>query len=80
MKENHPRKDQLLEVPIRALDDFERDNLRLMWRGEDLAVEMKGERMRVLGSIRATKQCLSCHDAHRGDLLGAFSYHFDVAR
>ena len=29
---------------------------------------------RMFGALRATKQCLKCHDAARGDLLGAFSY------
>jgi len=28
----------------------------------------------MLGSLRAAKQCLECHTAKRGDLLGAFSY------
>lgn len=28
----------------------------------------------IWGAIRAARQCLACHDAERGDLLGAFSY------
>jgi hypothetical protein len=28
----------------------------------------------VVGAIRATTSCLSCHDVKEGDLLGAFSY------
>jgi hypothetical protein len=30
----------------------------------------------MLGAIRSTRQCLSCHGGNRGDLLGAFSYVF----
>ena len=28
----------------------------------------------VVGSIRALKQCVKCHHAERGELLGAFTY------
>jgi hypothetical protein len=33
-----------------------------------------GGTMRVLGALRALRQCVSCHDAERGDLLGALTY------
>ena len=78
--ENLPRMDELQEVPIRPLDDFERVNLRRLWQGDDLAVDQHDDHLRMLGAIRAGKQCLSCHEAQRGDLLGAFSYHFDPVR
>jgi hypothetical protein len=78
--ENLPRMDELSDVPIRPLDDFERDNLRGLWHGDDLAVIEMAQTVRVLGAIRAGKQCLSCHEAKRGDLLGAFSYHLDALR
>jgi len=29
------------------------------------------------GAIRAAKQCTSCHECQRGELLGAFSYRFE---
>jgi hypothetical protein len=80
MTENLPRMDELRDVPIRALDDFERDNLKRLWHGDDLAVKQNGKGLRMLGALRAGKQCLSCHDAQRGDLLGAFSYHLDPVR
>lgn len=31
-------------------------------------------RIEMVGSLRAEEQCLQCHDAERGELLGAFSY------
>jgi hypothetical protein len=78
--ENLPRMDLLRDAQVRPLDNFERDNLRRLWLGDDLAIDCQDGRLRVLGAIRAGKQCLSCHDAQRGDLLGAFSYHLDAAR
>ena len=33
-----------------------------------------GDGVRMVGAIRSTTQCVSCHDCERGDLLGAFSY------
>jgi hypothetical protein len=44
-------------------------------RGQaDLATETSGDRIRVVDSLRASKQCLECHEVKRGDLLGAFSW------
>jgi hypothetical protein len=72
--ENLPRMDKVRDVPVRSLDEFERSGLRRLWQGDDVKVSVEGNQVRLLGSIRAGKQCLSCHDAKRGDLLGAFSY------
>ena len=33
-----------------------------------------GPTLRMLGAIRAANQCVACHAAERGQLLGAFSY------
>jgi hypothetical protein len=74
LSENLPRMDELREAPTRPLDPFERGALLALRRGEDLVVRQDGERLRVLGSIRAAKQCLDCHEVERGTLLGAFSY------
>ena len=72
--------DLLQGVPLRPLDEFEHLSLPRLGQGEDLIVMQAASRLRVLGAIRAGKQCLSCHEAQRGDLLGAFSYHFDAVR
>ena len=37
------------------------------------ALPHRAGRVRVLGAIRAAKQCIDCHGGGRGDLLGAFS-------
>jgi len=69
-----PRMDELREAKTRPLDAFERDALEVLRRGEDLKVQNAPRDIRMLGSIRAVKQCLQCHEVERGDLLGAFSY------
>jgi hypothetical protein len=75
-----PRMDMLRGVPVRSLDEFESMNLPRLGRGEDVIALQSGTRLRMLGAVRAGNQCLSCHEAQRGDLLGAFSYHFDAAK
>lgn len=75
-----PKMDELREVPTRALDEFEAAALATLRGGEDQVVRATDAGVRMLGSLRAVKQCLSCHDAARGDLLGAFSYTLRPAR
>ncbi len=74
LSENLPKMDELRDAPTRPLDPFEAEALAALLRGEDLMVRESPERMRMLGSLRAAKQCLRCHSVERGDLLGAFSY------
>jgi hypothetical protein len=71
-----PRMDQLSgeDVPTRGLDDFERTALEKLWRDEDIVVDVRGDECRMLGSLRAARQCLDCHSVERGELLGAFTY------
>jgi hypothetical protein len=42
--------------------------------GEQLVVDEQPGEVRMLGAVRAAKQCLDCHEVPRGELLGAFSY------
>jgi hypothetical protein len=74
VSENLPRMEELRAAPIRDLDDFETAGLLALQRGEDLFVRERGQERRMLGAIRAVRQCLTCHEVQRGDLLGAFSY------
>jgi hypothetical protein len=69
-----PRMDELRAAPTRSLDDFEAAGLTALERGEELFVRDRGGERRMLGAIRAARQCLACHGGERGDLLGAFSY------
>mgnify|MGYP007059411085 CR=1 FL=1 len=73
-----PRMDQLqgTDIPTRDLDVFETAALAKLWTEEDVVISDAGEhgRVRMLGTLRATKECLDCHNVQRGTLLGAFSY------
>jgi len=70
------RMDQLSseDVPTRALDAFEKESLEELRTDEDLVIREENGVHRMLGSLRAAKQCLECHSVERGELLGAFSY------
>jgi hypothetical protein len=71
-----PRMDQLsaANVPTRPLDDFESGALQQLGSQEDVVVHKDGNNYRMLGSLRAAKQCADCHSVEHGELLGAFSY------
>ncbi len=69
-----PRMDKLKDAPVRPLDEFETNALKKLEIGKDLEVDYASDRIRMLGSIRALKQCVKCHHAERGELLGAFTY------
>jgi hypothetical protein len=71
---NFPRMDELSQAATRPLDGFEKEALARLQRGEDLLVQEAPMQMRMLGSLRAARQCLRCHQVQRGELLGAFSY------
>jgi hypothetical protein len=74
VSEELPRMDQLRKAPTRPLDELEKTMLVELQQGEDLQVLLAGDRIRMMGSIRAAKQCRDCHEVQRGELLGAFSY------
>lgn len=69
-----PSMEQVRQGKTRALDFFEEVALPVLAEGEDLYIVQKGDTLRMLGALRATKTCLQCHDAQIGDMLGAFSY------
>lgn len=69
-----PRMDEIKNATTRPLNEFEQQALKTLQKGEDLATDATVNRIHLLGSLRAGKQCLECHQVERGDLLGAFSY------
>jgi hypothetical protein len=71
-----PRMDQLsgASAPTRDLDDFENGALAKLRTDEDVVIQEGHDDIRMLGSLRAAKQCMNCHSVERGELLGAFSY------
>lgn len=69
-----PRMDKLVDAKTRALNAFESEALSQLQAGDDLAVRYSLNHIQMVGSLRALKQCLDCHQVERGELLGAFSY------
>jgi hypothetical protein len=74
VSEHLPKMDELREATTRTLDNFEQRAISTLASGEDVVVQEVADRMSMLGSIRAAKQCVHCHQVQRGELLGAFSY------
>ena len=68
---------KLPKIPLRPLDVFETKGLEALKSGEAIFVRQTPAGLRMLGPIRASKQCIECHDCERGRLLGAFSYVHD---
>ena len=58
----------------RELDFLEHAALEKLTAGDDLYVRSKENTLRMVGALRANKQCLDCHAGKEGDLFGAFSY------
>ena len=79
LSEYLPKMDELSETAVREPSLFESDSIHKLYSGEDLIVEAANARISMVGSLRAGKQCLECHQAKRGTLLGAFSYEFQRA-
>ncbi|MEQ8791516.1 MAG: hypothetical protein RIC55_34955 [Pirellulaceae bacterium] len=69
-----PRMDKLAEATVRAPGAFEEEALARLKQGEDVIAQATTNRIEMVGSLRAAKECLQCHDVQRGELLGAFSY------
>ena len=69
-----PNMEELREAPTRALNPFEAAAIPQLLGQEDLVAQATTNCIEMVGSIRAAKQCLDCHEVERGQLLGAFSY------
>lgn len=72
-----PRMDELRTAPKRHLDGFEAAAVESLKTGEAVVLRDDHHGTRMVGAIRAGKQCLTCHETRRGELLGAFTYRFE---
>ena len=77
-EENLPNMEELsgADIATRALDAFEQEALEKLQAGEDIVTRATPNRILMLGSMRATKDCMKCHAVKDKELLGAFSYEF----
>lgn len=71
---NLPKADELKTADTRLLDDFETRALAQLRTDQDVVIEESDGVVRMVGALRAGNQCLRCHSARRGELIGAFSY------
>lgn len=70
-----PTMENVKQTPTRDLDAFERAGLESLRAGEELFWRGDDRQLRLLGAIRAARQCTQCHGCERGQLLGAFTYY-----
>jgi hypothetical protein len=69
-----PRLDELKDAATRDLDAVEQTALNRLEKDEDIVIDETPDRVRMVGSLRAGNDCVACHDAPRGKLLGALTY------
>jgi len=80
VSKNLPQMDELRDAATRPLDSFEQQAIDRLRADDDLVIDDGADRIRMMGSLRAGKNCLNCHSVRRGDLLGALSYELVPAR
>lgn len=74
LSDHLPRMEELSSARTRALNDFETRALEALRGGEELLTSATPNRIEMLGALRASKQCMQCHQVPHGTLLGAFTY------
>jgi hypothetical protein len=80
VSKNLPQMDELTDAPTRPLDAFEQRAVARLRSDEDVVIDDSVDRIRMVGSLRAAKNCLDCHSVKRGDLLGVFTYELAPAK
>jgi hypothetical protein len=71
-----PRLQELGAAATRDVDAFESAALVRLRTHEDIVIDETSSRIRMLGSLRAGKTCIECHEVRRGEILGALTYEF----
>lgn len=74
VSKNLPQMDELRDASTRPLENFERLSIDRLRTDEDVVIDEGPDRIRMVGSLRAAKNCLDCHSVQRGKLLGALTY------
>lgn len=75
-----PTMQETEEVPTRPLDGFESRALARLEQGEEVVLEASADRIRMMGSLRAThSSCTRCHRVSDRTLLGAITYVLEPA-
>ncbi|MEW4487312.1 hypothetical protein AB1L42_04475 [Thalassoglobus sp. JC818] len=74
LSESLPNLDELDEFETRPVDEWEADALSQLVESTDLVIREHPQEIRMIGSLRASNNCLMCHDVRRGQVLGALAY------
>ncbi len=74
LSKNLPRMEELKNAETRPLTEFETQALAQLRSQEDLITDQQPNVIRMVGALRAGKDCTACHSVSRGELLGAFTY------
>lgn len=69
-----PQLDELSKYRVRDLTDFEESALAQMQSGENCVIDDQPDQILMVGSLRASEDCLQCHRVPQGTLLGALTY------
>ncbi len=69
-----PDMEKLDAYKTRDMNAFEKKAIKKILEGESTVVKATNSRIQMVGALWATKNCLQCHRAKSGDVLGAFSY------
>ncbi|TWT46959.1 hypothetical protein KOR42_43030 [Thalassoglobus neptunius] len=74
LSESLPNLEELDTFETRPVDGWEADALSQLVDSTDLVVREQPQEIRMIGSLRASNNCLMCHDVRRGQVLGALAY------
>ncbi len=74
VSKNLPQMEEIRTASTRKLTDFEAASVQRLTQGEQLVVNFEKGGIRMVGALRAHKDCMQCHSVQRGTVLGAFSY------
>jgi hypothetical protein len=74
VSEHLPQLDELSKYRVRDLTDFEGSAMKQLEAAEDFVIDDQPNRILMVGSLRASNDCLQCHRVEHGKLLGALSY------
>ena len=80
----NPTRSMLATSAQRPLTDFEKQAIRRLKTGTDYVLSGDGRKPEnahgtLVAALRASQSGMACHDAKRGQLLGAFAYRLDAA-
>lgn len=75
-----PLADSMKKAPTRALLPAEEASLPFLKNGKDIVWQQDGSDIRMVGALRAQKNCAECHAAKENEMLGALTYRLSTEK